>query len=103
MRYHMPPRPWLILQLGCACRVVEKARQIADDQRKLATLMQDAAEAEARTPRSSSPGTLMYFVSQSRMCRQLPLISRACCQAEGTASRLAGILTCLWHLLYQQD
>lgn len=51
-----------MLLLTCACRVVEKARQIADDQRKLATLMQDAAEAEARTPRSSSPGTLGSFV-----------------------------------------
>lgn len=35
-------------------RVVEKARQISEDQRKLVTLMQDAAETEAR--RSNSPG-----------------------------------------------
>ena len=47
----------MVLLHTCDGRVVEKARQIADDQRKLATLMQDAAEAEARTPRSNSPGT----------------------------------------------
>ena len=63
-----------MLLLTCTCRVVEKARQIADDQRKLATLMQDAAEAEARTPRSSSPGAVNRGPS---LCTP-PLISSEC-------------------------